>query len=217
MSRVPLRVENKKTVLKQVEQPRMGRPPNREVYATWLNATLELAAAIKLGSGGKSNKAIEEGLCIGTKDKVTGEYTGRYFARYLNKSGKGKPVAMPPHLMNQAIERAQELGWLEQPPMSGLIKKPDPFVHQGIPEAEVLSERLSQIQQERLELLQARQEALAALEHLSSVMASCRLAGFMHAREDIHEGRKVNVWFDGLDIDLASIAATIAAASVIVD
>ena len=60
MSRAPLRVENKKTVLKQVEQPRMGRPPNREVYATWLNATLELAAAIKLGSGGKSNKAIEE-------------------------------------------------------------------------------------------------------------------------------------------------------------
>lgn len=207
----------------QKNKPRMGRPPSKAAYLSWVNKTLELAAAIKTGAGGISNAKIETALGIGAHDRDkdthtdTGLRTGRYFARYLNESGKGKPVALTPDLLAQLAERARAQGWLKKSQKSSLIQIPDPFEELSIPDGELMTERLSQIQTERLDLLQARQEAVVALNRLSTVMASCRLTEFMHLVTDMHEGEETGVWFDGFAVDLSQLASKLAAAVVIAD
>jgi hypothetical protein len=189
----------------QAGKPRMGRPPNKEVYAAYVAETKKLMTAIKAGAGKLSNRKIEEGLGIGRDD--TGAYSGRYFARYLNADGVKSKSALPPDRLSQIAQKARDLGWLPTEKRTNGIVTPMPFKHLDVPDGELLSERIQLVKGERESLLSAQAKAVAALQHLAATMKACKQMGFMYTVTDTdpEDGELVDIVFDGINVNLKSV------------
>lgn len=207
----------------QKDLPRMGRPPDHATYLQWLSMTQELCAVIKTRAGKTPNRLIEEALGVGTKDS-SGQYTGRYFSRFLNESGTRDPKAMTPDRLSQVAERAAACGWLRRadlpewhPRRNGTGGPGSRLASLIVPDDELLSERLSEIQRERLLLLRAVENAIAAVRALQEARKACKFAELVDATplSDWIDGEEVHLLRDN-PIDLDSFVGMLDATAVVV-
>ena len=200
----------KSAPVSQAGKARMGRPASPQLHAAYAEETKQLMTAIKVGSGNLSNRKIEEGLGIGREK--TGTYSGRYFSRYLNVDGAAVKAALPPDRLSQIAEKARGLGWLPAVSKNHGINTPDKFKHLEVADGELLSERIQLMMSERERLLDAKVDALKALEHLQATMKSCTLIGFMYAANE-SDGES-DVMFDGININIKKVIERIGEAFV---
>ena len=203
---------------------RMGRPPDRVTYLRWLAATQELCAVIKTRAGKTPNRLIEKALNIGKRDSLTNEFTGRYFSRFLNASGGRDPKAMTPDRLSQVAELAAKRGWLRREDLpswhfgrSGTGGLGSSLAKLIVPDGELFSEQLSEIQRERLALLRAAQNAGDAVRALIAARKACKFAELVDATPvvDWIDGEEVQVFRENV-IELHSVLAMLDASAVVV-